>query len=856
VITFAAFSWQLGEYDIEKYETILEEFHQQHPEITVQLREQPLTVDARQIASAADTTLVIYQPSGQSDYFLDLNPLMDGDAAFDRDDFWPGSLQACEDDQGRVYGLPLTVELSGIYYREEAFDAAGLPYPQPGWTWEDFRQVMNSLAGQKDGEPVYGFADDSFLTFVDESLLSPRIGALLDETGGAIDAERLAGELQWYVAAVKADSLFPGNIYPQRYDSGAGGGSETWSKAWNEAWKEWQAMFKQRPPAMWKGKLNQDDWAAVNMAARPDGSISMSGSGAQMMKKTGIGWAPYPVSDAGQVGTTPALVTCAVISKGASQVRAAWTWLKFLSEHPVTPEWDYSVPARASLGAQSGWWSKIPEKFHPAVQYSLEHAWYGSPYPAAVTAANEALFRSLKEGTDLQIALEEADQQAAEAPPPGLDEEPISVAPPDPVQPAADIAIDFYPFIYGGERAGMESLAADFNRLHPGIAVTIGSSSANGLAELVESQDCFAWYAGDTAAGLVQDLTPFLEADSTGLRNDFSPGLLEEFTRDGKLTGLPLGIRPNLLYYNADLLAQRGLKPPANDWTFDDFLALISAAASTDENNPSYGLALDYNLWPVDMFLAGRNLRLADLNADPPHLTFDSPESQAFLEWLVELAGANVLYSASSIDVESYNENFTAARQAILDGKVAFWLSWYADDSGGTFQIQDPGFNLGVAPLPGAGNGWNPRHVSLGLFISPNAENPQACWEWMKFLTENTAGDYGVPARRSVQESENWKNRVGPENSATYLASLEGRRLLNQANLFSLGPARDWWLQILGEAMNGGDPIRLLAELQDKADQFTACLAGSADYQIGESIQKDQAEQACLKQVDAEGNQP
>jgi ABC-type glycerol-3-phosphate transport system substrate-binding protein len=303
-------------------------------------------------------------------------------------------------------------------------------------------------------------------------------------------------------------------------------------------------------------------------------------------------------------------------------------------------------------------------------------------------------------------------------------------------------------------------------------------------------------------------------------------------------------------------LARRGLKPPANDWTFDDFLALISAAASPDENNPTYGLALEYNLWPVDMFLAGRNLRLADLNADPPRLNFDSPESQAFLEWLVELADANVLYPASSISIESYQENFPVTRQAILDGKVAFWLSWYADNFGGTFQIQDPGFNLGVAPLPQLGNDWSPRHLVLGLFISHKAENPQACWEWMKFLSENTAGGYAVPARRSVQEAENWKNQVGPENAATYLASLEGRRLLDQANTYSLGPARDWWLEFLGEAMNGGDPIPLLAELQDKADQFTACLAGSADYQMGDSNQKDLAEQACLNQVDTQGNRP
>jgi ABC-type glycerol-3-phosphate transport system substrate-binding protein len=422
------------------------------------------------------------------------------------------------------------------------------------------------------------------------------------------------------------------------------------------------------------------------------------------------------------------------------------------------------------------------------------------------------------------------------------------------VLPSAETAIDFYPFLYGGEQAALESLAEEFSREHPEIRVKIApSSAAAGAAELAESYDCFAWHTADPSLDLMQDLTPYLEAEPD-LRDDLSPALLEEFSRAGKLTGLPVGFRPDFVYYNADLLAKQGIEPPAIGWTYDEFMELITAAASTGEQEPVYGLAMNYYLWPADLFLAGRNLRLADLSADPPRMDFDQPETRTFLGWLADLAGANVLYPVNYVPSDAYPSNFSEARQAILDGKVAFWMSWFAGADGGVYQIDDPQFKVGVAPMPAAGNGWKPHFVAYGLYISPNAGEPRACWEWMKFLSGSQAGGYGVPARRSVQESEGWRAQVGPQNADAYLAAMKERPPLNQAHPYSLGPARDWWEQILAEALNGGDPLSLMAEVQGKADQLSACLAGSAEYNTGDDAQKDQAELACLKQVDPEGN--
>lgn len=54
---------------------------------------------------------------------------------------------------GVLYGIPNGTQTMGIYYNKALFDAKGLPYPQDGWTWEEFRETAIALT---EGD-VYGF---------------------------------------------------------------------------------------------------------------------------------------------------------------------------------------------------------------------------------------------------------------------------------------------------------------------------------------------------------------------------------------------------------------------------------------------------------------------------------------------------------------------------------------------------------------------------------------------------------------------------------------------------------------------------------------------------------------------------
>lgn len=72
------------------------------------------------------------------------------------DGFYPAALDAFRDGSGQVVCLPQNISSQVVYYNKEMFDAAGLGYPQPGWSWEDFRRTAIALTlpdNDGDGEP-------------------------------------------------------------------------------------------------------------------------------------------------------------------------------------------------------------------------------------------------------------------------------------------------------------------------------------------------------------------------------------------------------------------------------------------------------------------------------------------------------------------------------------------------------------------------------------------------------------------------------------------------------------------------------------------------------------------------------
>lgn len=69
--------------------------------------------------------------------------------------FFPNLLEAYQY-EGVQYALPSDLDLAVTWYNKDMFDAAGVAYPAPGWTWEDYRAAAAALTSGAGPEKIYG----------------------------------------------------------------------------------------------------------------------------------------------------------------------------------------------------------------------------------------------------------------------------------------------------------------------------------------------------------------------------------------------------------------------------------------------------------------------------------------------------------------------------------------------------------------------------------------------------------------------------------------------------------------------------------------------------------------------------
>ena len=80
-----------------------------------------------------------------------MGPYLDKSQALHAADLYPQALEAFQWD-GKTWCVPQNISSLVIYYNRGLFDAAGLPYPAAGWTWNDFLRTAHALTRDLDGD--------------------------------------------------------------------------------------------------------------------------------------------------------------------------------------------------------------------------------------------------------------------------------------------------------------------------------------------------------------------------------------------------------------------------------------------------------------------------------------------------------------------------------------------------------------------------------------------------------------------------------------------------------------------------------------------------------------------------------
>lgn len=150
--------------DAVVYENMINAYHEQAEGVTVSVEQYPGGYYEKIQANFAadDSANVLYfqgwrwQAFAENGVISDMNEYIARDGS---DAFFPGGENYDNQTlwQGGRYMTPTDTGSLVIYYNKDLFDKQGVPYPHPGWKWEEFQQMIQDLSHEEDGTKFYGW---------------------------------------------------------------------------------------------------------------------------------------------------------------------------------------------------------------------------------------------------------------------------------------------------------------------------------------------------------------------------------------------------------------------------------------------------------------------------------------------------------------------------------------------------------------------------------------------------------------------------------------------------------------------------------------------------------------------------
>ncbi len=344
-----------------------------------------------------------------------------------------------------------------------------------------------------------------------------------------------------------------------------------------------------------------------------------------------------------------------------------------------------------------------------------------------------------------------------------------------------------------------QQLLETFNELYPHITVELrpkqwdmlGGLGAGDADCFVTSQFALSWLYEQ---GNALNLTPLMEQDESFEPDDFYPGTIGLYTREGKTYAIPAGVDIMVMYYNQDLLDQYGIPYPAIGWNWDDFLT--TALSARDPTADTFGYVPRIEIFDALTFIYQHGGRIFDDLGNPTRTTFDDPLTVDALEWYANLYHAHNVAPTQEQIRQAFGRN--DPRMGILLGKVAMWTGMLSERGGQGWSV-DWDMRWGVAPLPRDQQTTTLTLVE-GYFISAQNAHPDACWAWVSFLSQQLPARQ-TPARRSLAESAEYEEQVGENVVSVAQASMDNALLLSP-ELVEFEEALDLFSQAFESIMN------------------------------------------------------
>lgn len=297
------------------------------------------------------------------------------------------------------------------------------------------------------------------------------------------------------------------------------------------------------------------------------------------------------------------------------------------------------------------------------------------------------------------------------------------------------VVASFYPV---DQASGWDGLVKAFQAAYPGTEIEVQVTSEDYLPKILAQKasgtlpdviavenTIFPRFASND---LLLSLDEKLAATDFS-KDDFPPKLINRFSYNGTIYGIPYDCQPTSgVFLNKKLLEDAGVEHPSNDWTWDEFMAAAETLTQRDGDRVKvYGLDPGTGNWQNWIYAHGGFL--VDDVQNPTKVTTDTPEAIAGMQAYLDLS----MVQKVAPKREMFAGGGVAGGDLFAAGQTAMYHSgyWELISFPGRWDAVEVGY-VKLPNGPGGGTGYSTGGTCYS--VSTGSKSSDLAFEFVKFF--------------------------------------------------------------------------------------------------------------------------
>ena len=261
------------------------------------------------------------------------------------------AIEQTQNFDGEYYSVPYGKNINMVWFNKKMFDEAGVSYPDPNWTWDDFRETAKKLTSGEGANKVYGAAfgyvgEDMYWNSIAQQKLGNFYYYAPDFKSTRFDAPEMKESLRFFYDMVMGDkTVMPLDEYTAlQLDADVNGMNGLYSDRY----------------AMWVAPVY--------------GCLYLNESYGDIPEGTDIGLTNFPRPAGASESSTIVYTSTGSIPSNVENPEAAWTALKYIcidhadlyaGSKAMHPGYDFPDEASAKT------FNELIFSNHPGLDYDM-----------------------------------------------------------------------------------------------------------------------------------------------------------------------------------------------------------------------------------------------------------------------------------------------------------------------------------------------------------------------------------------------------------------------------------------------------------------------------------------------------